>query len=159
MSGSEWGQLPNASSGMRHILFRASRYKMCRPLRNALGSCPHSDPTATYSKYDSQTYSGADINLVARLCRALIYGGRSQSSGLTQFLIRLSERSGNRTPPAELPQDPPWCYFSEHSAGRKKPPPHEVRSGGFLNVRGRSEKQHQGGPGQEQPTTGRYAIP
>lgn len=116
MSGSEWGQLPNASSGIRYILIRASRYKIYRPLRNALGSCPHSDPTATYSKYDSQTYSGADINLVARLCRALIYGGRSQSSGLTQFLIRLSERSGNRTPPAELPQDPPWCYFSEHSA-------------------------------------------
>lgn len=72
MSGSEWGQLPNASSGMRYILIRALRYKMYRPLRNALGSCPHSDPTATYSKYDSQTYPGADANLVARLCRALI---------------------------------------------------------------------------------------
>lgn len=72
MSGSERGQLPNASSGMRYILIRASRYKMYRPLRNALGSCPRSDPTATYSKYDSQTYSEADINLVARLCRALI---------------------------------------------------------------------------------------
>ena len=45
---------------------------------------------------------GADANLVARLCRALIWGGRSQGSGLTQFPIRLSERSGNRTPPAEL---------------------------------------------------------
>lgn len=60
MSGPEWGQLPNASSGMRYILIRASRYKMYRPLRNALGSCPHSGPTATYSKYDSQTYTGAD---------------------------------------------------------------------------------------------------
>lgn len=38
MSGSEWGQLPNASSGMRYILIRASRYKMYRPLRNALES-------------------------------------------------------------------------------------------------------------------------
>ena len=45
----------------------------------------------------------------------------------------------------------PEVTFSEHSAGRKKPPPHEVRSGGFLHVRGRSEKQRQGGPGQ---TTG-----
>ena len=35
MSGSEWGQLPNASSGMRYILIRALRYKMYRPLRNA----------------------------------------------------------------------------------------------------------------------------
>lgn len=40
MSGPERGQLPNASSGMRYILIRASRYKMYRPLRNALGSCP-----------------------------------------------------------------------------------------------------------------------
>lgn len=31
MSGPEWGQLPNASSGMRYILIRASRYKMYRP--------------------------------------------------------------------------------------------------------------------------------
>ena len=38
MSGPEWGQLPNASSGMRYILIRASRYKMYRPLRNALES-------------------------------------------------------------------------------------------------------------------------
>lgn len=98
MCGSEWGQLPNASSGMRYILIRASRYKMYRPLRNALGSCPHSGPTSTYSMHSSQTCSGADINLVARHCRALKYGGRSQSSGLTQFLIRLSERSRNRTP-------------------------------------------------------------
>lgn len=60
MPGPEWGQLPNASSGMRYILIRASRYKMYRPLRNALGSCPHSDPTAACSKYDSQTYTGAD---------------------------------------------------------------------------------------------------
>mgnify|MGYP000962107237 CR=1 FL=1 len=30
---------------------------------------------------------------------------------------------------------------------------------GFRHVRGRSEKQHQGGPGREQPTTGRCAIP
>lgn len=44
----------------------------------------------------------ADANLVALLCRALIWGGRSQGSGLTQFPIRLSERSGNRTPLAEL---------------------------------------------------------
>ena len=42
---------------------------------------------------------GADANLVARLCRALIWGGRSQRSGLTIFPIRLSERSRNRTPP------------------------------------------------------------
>ena len=63
----------------------------------------------------------ADINLVARLCQALIWGGRSQSSGLTIFPIRLSERSRNRTPPAELSQGPPWCYFSEHPAGRRKP--------------------------------------
>ncbi len=42
---------------------------------------------------------GADANLVARLCRALIWGGRSESSGHTQFLIRLSERSRNHTPP------------------------------------------------------------
>lgn len=41
---------------------------------------------------------GADANLVARLCRALIWGGRSKSSGLTNFPIRLSERSRNRTP-------------------------------------------------------------
>ena len=37
MSGSEWGQLPNASSGMRYILIRASRYKMYRPLTLLFG--------------------------------------------------------------------------------------------------------------------------
>ena len=77
MSGSEWGQLPNASSGMRYILIRASRYKMYRPLRNAWESnlipALGTHASGTVLKH----VLGADANLVARLCRALIWGGRS----------------------------------------------------------------------------------
>ena len=115
------GQLPSASSGMRDILIRASRYKMSRPLRNALGSCPVPTLRTRTPGTALKHILGADKKFVARLCRAFIWGGRSQSSGLANFLIRLSERSRNRTPPAELPQGPPWCCFSEHSAGRRKP--------------------------------------
>lgn len=129
MSGPAWGQLPNASSGMRYILIRASRYKMYRPLRNALGSCPHADPTATYSKYDSQTYSGADINLVARLCRALIWGGRSQSSGLTNFPIRLSERSRNLTPLCRVNAGPALVLLFRTFRRTEEAPQRVARSG------------------------------
>ena len=37
MFGPERGQLPNASSGMRYILIRASRYKMYRPPAECVG--------------------------------------------------------------------------------------------------------------------------
>ncbi len=40
MSGSEWGQLPSASSGMRYIFIRASRYKMYRPPAECAGKLP-----------------------------------------------------------------------------------------------------------------------
>ena len=83
-----------------HALHFDSRFALQNvpPPAECVGKLPHSDPTTTYSKYDSQTYSGADTKFVARLCRALMWGGRSLSSGLTKFLIRLSERSRNRTP-------------------------------------------------------------
>lgn len=45
-------------------------------------------------------------------------------------------------------QGPPYVCFPAHSAGRKKPSPHKVRSEGFLHVRGRAGKQTYGGPGQ-----------
>lgn len=72
MSGPEWGQLPNASSGMRYILIRASRYKMYRPLRNALESNLIPALGAHASGTVLKHVLGADSNLVARLCRALI---------------------------------------------------------------------------------------
>ena len=89
---------PGASSGMSDILPRTSCCKISLPLRSAPGGNTDSGPANTSFRHSSQICSGADANLVARLCRALIWGGRSQSSGLAQFLIRLSERSRNRAP-------------------------------------------------------------
>lgn len=38
------------------------------------------------------------------------------------------------------------CLLPAHSAGRKKPSPHEVRSEGFLHVRGRAGSKHAADP-------------
>lgn len=35
------------------------------------------------------------------------------------FLLELVNDQGIAPLPAALPQGPPWCYFSEYSAGRK----------------------------------------
>ena len=47
MSGPESVLPPGASSGMSDILLRTSCCKISLPLRNALGSYPHSDPDIT----------------------------------------------------------------------------------------------------------------
>lgn len=98
MFGPESVLPPGAASGMSDILLRTSCCKISLPLRNAPGGNTDSGPAHTYFRHSSRTCSGADANLVARQSRALIWGGRSQSSGLTNFPIRLSERSRNRTP-------------------------------------------------------------
>ena len=90
MSGPESVLPPGASSGMSDILLRTSCYKISLPLRNASGEAT---PIRGLQIHTSGTVLkhvlGADANLVARLCRALLRGGRSQSSGLTNFPISI----------------------------------------------------------------------
>lgn len=114
---------------MRYILIRASRYKMYRPLRNALGSYPHSDPTSTCSGHSSHHILGADATFVARLCRALIWGGRSKRSGLTNFPIRLSERLRNRTPPCRVAAGPALVLLFRTLRRTEEAPQRVARSG------------------------------
>lgn len=159
MSGPESVLPPGASSGMSDILLRTSCCKISLPLRNAPGGSTDSGPTNTYSRHSSQTCSGADANLVARQSRALIWRGRSQSSGLTNFPIRLSERSRNLTPLCRVNAGPALVLLFRTFRTDGGSPTARSAQRGFRHVRGRSEKQHQGGPGREQPTTGRCAIP
>lgn len=50
--------------------------------------------------------------------------------------------------PIGFPQGPSQVNFTPHSAGRKKLPPHVVRNGSFLHVRGRGGKLTCDGPGR-----------
>ena len=75
-----------------------------------------------------------------------------QRSGLTQFLLAKTA-IGRWSPQGRLGSCPP-----KHSAGRKKPSPHEVRSEGFLHVRGRFGGQLPRRPGQPAQLTDRCAT-
>lgn len=72
---------------------------------------------------------GADANFVARLCRALIWGGRSKRSGLTNFPIRLSERLRNRTPPCRVAAGPALLLLFRTSRRTEEAPQRAARSG------------------------------
>ena len=76
-----------------------------------------------------KTCSGADANLVARQSRALIWGGRSQSSGLTNFPIRLSERSRNLTPLCRVNAGPALVLLFRTSRRTEEAPQRVARSG------------------------------
>ena len=129
MPGPESVLPPGASSGMGDILLRTSCCKISLPLRNAPGGNTDSGPTNTYSRHSSQTCSGADANLVARQSRALIWGGRSQSSGLTNFPIRLSERSRNLTPLCRVNAGPALVLLFRTFRRTEEAPQRVARSG------------------------------
>ncbi len=161
MSGPESVLPPGASSGMSDILLRTSCCKISLPLRNAPGGSTDSGPTNTYSRHSSQTCSGADANLVARQSRALIWGGRSQSSGLTNFPIRLSERSRNRTPLCSVNAGPalelPFRTFRTDQEAPLSAAPKEQDKGASM-VEDVLKGNSRAGP-DGSPTTGRCAIP
>ena len=129
MSGPESVLPPGASSGMSDILLRTSCCKISLPLRNAPGGSTDSGTTNTYSRHSSQTCSGADANLVARQSRALIWRGRSQSSGLTNFPIRLSERSRNLTPLCRVNAGPALVLLFRTFRRTEEAPQRVARSG------------------------------
>lgn len=129
MPGPESVLPPGASSGIGDILLRTSCCKISLPLRNAPGGNTDSGPTNTYSRHSSQTCSGADANLVARQSRALIWGGRSQSSGLTNFPIRLSERSRNLTPLCRVNAGPALVLLFRTFRRTEEAPQRVARSG------------------------------
>ena len=148
MPGPESVLPPGASSGMGDILLRTSCCKISLPLRNAPGGNTDSGPTNTYSRHSSQTCSGADANLVARQSRALIWGGRSQSSGLTNFPIRLSERSRNLTPLCRVNAGPALVLLFRTSSDMSEAPLRATRCGASSVLRDVLKSNTRAGPNE-----------